>query len=293
MKSCWRNAVSDGFPRPLGVFLQGGGALGAWQAGALETLTGAGLRFDAVMGYSIGVVNGMALAFDRLPQALAHWRRLNGWTLRPAPRLAPFSLCSPRPLRSFFDEARDDEAAKAALKAEFTVMTACPAEATALYARYTPGGRDGWDAPLVEHAAASCAVPLVFPPVDLDYRGRRVRLYDGGVPMPKPTDFAPLSRCATVLVLEMVKADERGRRESLPWREIEQASREAGRGLVDEGVDSLARAARPPRVYRVEPSIRLEPMMLDFRRAGVQTMLEQGAADARAFLADPSAYWKK
>jgi predicted acylesterase/phospholipase RssA len=281
------------FPGPVGIFLQGGGSLGAWQAGALEVLTGSGLRFAAVMGYSIGVVNGMALAFDRLPHALEHWRRLNGWTLRPGLRLSPFSLCSPRPLRSFFDEALDDEAAKGAIKSEFTIMTACPAEGTALYARFTPGGRDGWDAPIVEHAAASCAVPLVFPAVDLDFRGRRVRLYDGGVPMPKPVDFSPLAACATVLVLEMVKADELGRRERTPWREVEQASREAGRGLVDQGVSSLLAASRPPRVFRLEPSRRLEPMMLDFRRAGVQKMLVQGAEDARALLADPTAYWKK
>lgn len=288
------NAGSDAFPRPLGVFLQGGGSLGAWQAGALEVLDAAGLRFDAVMGYSIGVVNGAALAFGRLPEALAHWRRLNAWTLRPRPRLAPFALCSAAPLRSFFDAARDEAAAKAELKSALTVMTACPAEATALYARFTPGGKDGWDAPLVEHAAASCAVPLVFPPVDLDFRGRRVRLYDGGVPMPRPTDFAPLASCATVLVLEMVRADELGRRELWPWREIEQASREAGRGIVDEGLESLARAPRPPRVYRLGPSRRLAPMMLDFRRAGVRRMLAQGADDARAFLAEPSAfYWKK
>lgn len=244
------------------------------------------------MGYSIGAVNGTALAFGRLARALEHWRAVDAFALRPRPRLAPFALCSPEPLMEFFADARDDAAARGSLRADLTVVTACPAEAAPLNARFTPGGSGGWDSPLPGHIAASCAVPLVFPPVDLLYRGRPVRLYDGGVPMAHPIDFSPLAGCATVLVLEMVTAGELGRRERWPWRELDQASREAGRGLVDEGLKLLART--PARAYRLAPSRRLEPMMLDFRRAGVRRMLAQGAEDARAFLAEPSAfYWKK
>lgn len=244
------------------------------------------------MGYSIGAVNGTALAFGRLPHALEHWRKVDVFALRPRPRLAPFALCSPAPLMEFFADAHDDAAARQALRAELTVVTACPAEAAPLNARFTPGARDGWDSPLPGHIAASCAVPLVFPPVDLSYRGRAVRLYDGGVPMAHPIDFSPLAGCATVLVVEMVTAAEVGRRERWPWRELDQASREAGRGLVDEGLKRLE--GTPARVYRLAPSQRLEPMMLDFRRAGVRRLLAQGARDARAFLAAPAAYyWKK
>jgi NTE family protein len=286
---------AEGFRRPLGAFLQGGGSLGAWQIGALEVLDAAGLRFSAAMGYSIGVVNGLALAFGRLPEALAHWRRLDGGALRPSLKLSPPSLFSPRPLRSFFDGARDEEAAKAALTMEFTAITACPALRAPLNARFTPGGRDGWDAPLVEHAAASCAIPLVFPPVDLDYRGRRVRLYDGGVPMAAPLDFSPLAACADLIVLEMVRADEMGRRTYTPWRALDQRGREAGRGLVDGGLDGLLRRENPPRAFRLAPSRRLEPMMLDFRAPAIKDMLALGASDARAFLAEPGSrrYWKK
>jgi NTE family protein len=280
--------VAEGFSRPLGVFLQGGGALGAWQAGALEVLDAAGFRFDAIMGYSIGALNGAALAFGRLDEGLAHWRRLDGGALRLRPRLKPFGLFSPEPLRSFLDHARDDESAKASLKAEFTVVTAFSAESTPVNARFTPGGKDGWDAPLVEHATASCAIPVVYPPVEIRYRGRLMRLVDGGVPMRRPLDFSPLAGCADVLVLEMVRADEMGRRALAPWRAIDQSAREAGRRLVDGGVSGLfLSAARPPRVFRLAPSRRLAPMMLDFRAPGLAAMLAQGADDARAFLAAP------
>jgi len=268
-----------------GLFLQGGGALGAWQAAALEALVLAGQRFDVIMGFSIGAVNGSALAFDRLPEAMARWRALSAGALRLSPRLSPLSLCSIDPLRAFFEPARDEAAAKVALRCDFTVITACRAENAPINARFTPHARDGWDGPLIEHAVASCAIPLVFPPVDLSYRGRAVRLIDGGVPMGAPLDLAPLARCAEILVVEMVRAEDLGTRWWTPWRDIDQRCREASRSLVDEGLAPLLRSANPPRVRRLAPSRRLEPMMLDFRKAGLAKMLAQGAADAHAFLA--------
>lgn len=272
-------------PEPRrGLFLQGGGALGAWQAGALEVLDREGWRFQAVMGYSIGAVNGSALAFGRLPEALRRWRAAHGGMLRLSPRLRPFGLFSPAPLLEFFSEAADEEAAKRELRAELTVVSASPHDGCPINARFTPGGREWWDGPLVEHVLASCAIPAIFPPVAAEYQGRRLQLIDGGVPMDCGLDFTPLSLCGELLVLEMVRADELGRSEWLPWRRLDQRAREAGRGLVDGALEGLARMARPPRVERLAPSRRLEPMMLDFRAAGISDMLALGARDARAFL---------
>ncbi|UPT76088.1 MAG: patatin-like phospholipase family protein [Elusimicrobiota bacterium] len=246
-------------------------------------MTARGARFDRVMGFSIGALNGSALAFGRLDDALARWRRLDWTAIRPRPRLFPFSLCSTEPLRAFLDHAADEEEAKARLAAELTIVTACPADGAPVNATYAPGG-SAWDGPLVEHAAASCAIPAVFPPVDLVYRGRALRLVDGGVPMRRPLDFSPLAASADVLVLEMVRADEVGLRFWTPWRSVEQACRVAARRLVDDGIRPL------PRVLRLAPSKRLEPLMLDFRSAGISRMLAQGAADAEAFLAAPESY---
>lgn len=44
------------------LFLQGGGALGAYECGAYKALEEKGLRFDAVVGVSIGAVNGAIIA---------------------------------------------------------------------------------------------------------------------------------------------------------------------------------------------------------------------------------------
>lgn len=260
--------------------------LGAWQAGALEVLLGAGLSFDTVMGYSIGAVNGYALAFGRFEESLSRWRALDGGVLRPRPRLDPPTLFSADSLYSLFEPARDDAAARAELKTDFTVISACPAEGAPINARFSPCG-GGWDGPFVEHAVASCSIPLVFPPVDVDYRGRRVRLIDGGIPMAAPLDMTPLAGCADVLVLEMVRADELSRRPWTPWGRLDHYGRATGRKLVDDGVASLLKGLPSPRVYRLEPSRRLEPLVLDFRARAARPLVARGGEDARAFLADP------
>src|SRR5258708_40170774 len=59
-------------PRPpfacIALILQGGGALGAYQAGVYEVLTEADLHPDWIAGISIGAING-ALIAGNAPEA--------------------------------------------------------------------------------------------------------------------------------------------------------------------------------------------------------------------------------
>ncbi len=255
--------------------------MGAWQAGALAALLEDGVVFDEIMGFSIGAINGAALAFGRMDEALLRWRSLDGGVMRLRPRLFPPSIFSDVPLRRFLADNPNEVSAAEALKTPLTVISACPARGEAIYARFTPKGRDSWDGPLAEHLAASSAVPLIFPPVNLDFRGERLRLIDGGVPQPTPMRFDALARCATVLVLEMVRADEIGRSFWDPWRGFDQAGRESARRLIDEGVASLLRGKHPPRVHRIAPSCRLDSVMLEFSARSIRPRLRLGARDIR------------
>ena len=60
--------------------LQGGGALGAYQAGVYEALRGAGIEPDWVIGTSIGAINGALIAGngrgERVPRLREFWRRV-------------------------------------------------------------------------------------------------------------------------------------------------------------------------------------------------------------------------
>lgn len=62
------------------LVFQGGGALGAYQAGVFEALDEAGIQPDWVIGTSIGAINAALIAgnkpADRLPRLREFWRRM-------------------------------------------------------------------------------------------------------------------------------------------------------------------------------------------------------------------------
>jgi hypothetical protein len=67
----------DGLPGQVVLVMQGGGALGAYQAGVYEALHEAGLEPDWVVGTSIGAINGALIAgnalANRLPRLRQFW----------------------------------------------------------------------------------------------------------------------------------------------------------------------------------------------------------------------------
>jgi hypothetical protein len=265
--------------RPLGLFLMGGGALGAWQAGALEAFAAAGVTFDRAMGFSIGAFHAAAVAFDRIGPAADGWRALDGGILRFAPRLTPRpSLFSQQPVRDILAIAAPDGGSPASLKRPLCLVTAVPSEGRPAYARFEPGGR--WEGDIEQWLLASAAIPAIFPPVRIGGKWH----IDGGVPMSAPMSFDFLADCAEVWTLELVREDELGRRNLNPYLALDQGGREGGRELMDEGVASLAALPRPPLVRRLFPSRRLETVMLDFSAKAVRPMLPLGRADAEAFL---------
>jgi predicted acylesterase/phospholipase RssA len=58
------------------LILSGGGALGAFEAGAIQSLHDSGDEFDVVCGSSIGAINASFVAQDKIDQLTALWRRI-------------------------------------------------------------------------------------------------------------------------------------------------------------------------------------------------------------------------
>src|SRR2546428_12059597 len=69
-----------GLPGQVVLVLQGGGALGTYQAGVYEALRGAGIEPDWVIGTSIGAINGALIAGkgrgEGVPRLREFWRRV-------------------------------------------------------------------------------------------------------------------------------------------------------------------------------------------------------------------------
>ena len=74
------HTVSAKTPPRITLVLQGGGALGAYQAGVYEALHEAGLKPDWVIGTSIGAINGSLIAGNqpdrRLERLRTFWKRV-------------------------------------------------------------------------------------------------------------------------------------------------------------------------------------------------------------------------
>ena len=75
-----KHTVSKSTPQHITLVLQGGGALGAYQAGVYEALHEAGLRPDCVIGTSIGAINASLIAGNpperRVERLKSFWHRV-------------------------------------------------------------------------------------------------------------------------------------------------------------------------------------------------------------------------
>ncbi len=271
--------------------MAGGGALGAWQAGALEALTRAGLKFDKVLGFSAGGLSGAAYTFGFQDELLDRWRNTSRQPiLRFKPALQPFALFSGEGVWGSVQNLIDDEAMKSAARCELTVMTHRMADGATVYHRFSPKGERGWDGPLAGRLVAGCAIPWIFPPVPLEENGKPELYMDGGIPGKEWMNFDALRDCKDVIVLEMVRPEERGAKTYTPVAYYEQLGRETCLRQIESGIESASRWAAPPRVFRLQPSQRLGFTMLDFKDWACVPAVEQGLRDADAFLAQPRVF---
>lgn len=158
--------------------LGGGGVLGAYEVGMLRALSETGIRPDVVVGTSVGAINGAFVAADPAGAAERLGQLWQGDALRQAfsetlwGRVARLvrsgtHLHSIEPLRHMLDEmlpGRDF----ADLELPFHCVAASIERATA---RWFSSG------PIVPAVLASCAVPGLLPPVEVDGE----HYFDGGL----------------------------------------------------------------------------------------------------------------
>src|ERR1700682_91693 len=98
-----QGAMIRGVPAAAGqivLVFQGGGALGAYQAGVYQALHEAGIEPDWIIGTSIGAINAALIAgnkvADRLARLREFWQRVEhkGFPVFPAPWAGLFATAS-------------------------------------------------------------------------------------------------------------------------------------------------------------------------------------------------------
>jgi NTE family protein len=194
--------------------LGGGGLLGAHEVGMLRALAEAGVRPDVVVGTSIGAVNGAFVAAD--PEGAAErltelWR---GESLRVvfsevfmgrAMRLVRSGthLHAIEPLRKLLAD-KLPAAEFTDLRLPFQCVAASIEDATARW--FTSG-------PLVPAVMASCAVPGLLPPVEID----GCHYFDGGLVDSIPVGRAIALGASTVYVLQVGRIESPLSVPTRPW----------------------------------------------------------------------------
>jgi NTE family protein len=180
--------------------LGGGGVLGAHEVGMLRALADAGIAPDVIVGTSIGAINGAFVAADpagaparlrQIWQGDAVRLAFSGTLWGRAVRLASSGthLHAIEPLRDML-RATLPAADFADLKLPFHCVAASIERAQA---RWFSSG------PIVPAVLASCAVPGLLPPVEIDGE----HFFDGGLVHSIPVGRAIALGAGTIYVLHV------------------------------------------------------------------------------------------
>ncbi|HEY3733447.1 MAG TPA: patatin-like phospholipase family protein [Streptosporangiaceae bacterium] len=180
--------------------LGGGGVLGAHEVGMLRALAEAGIRPDVIVGTSVGAINGAFVAADpdgaadrlgRLWQGPDLQQAFSGNLLGRAATLARSGthLHAIEPLAAMLERALP-AADFAGLELPFHCVAASIERASAHW--FSSG-------PLVPAVLASCAVPGLLPPVELNGE----HYFDGGLVHSIPMGRAVELGAGTIYVLHV------------------------------------------------------------------------------------------
>jgi NTE family protein len=272
---------------PVALVLSGGGAKGAWEAGAAIALVEAGVPVRLVAGSSAGALNAAMLADGRLDRLHDLWRSLSreqvygfrpgvlfagllpGWlTLLALDRAG--SLLDPAPLRDLIAATLDLERVRASPRRLLVVTTDLVRRVPRVFDNATVS---------VDALMAAAAVPGAFPPVAVD----GVLLVDGGLTGRAPvlealaTDV-PIARA---LVLLSYAADEPGQAPTRLRRTLEEAFETAMVHQIRRDAE-LAEFRHPGvDVQLLTPGAPLRLRPLDFDTGGMADALARGRADAQ------------
>jgi NTE family protein len=263
--------------------LGGGGLLGAHEVGMLRALAEAGVRPDLVVGTSIGAINGAFVAADPAGAAARLSRMWQGDELRlafseriwgRAARLVRSGthLHSIEPLRRMLDDALPGSDF-ADLELPFQCVAASIETASASW--FSSG-------PVVPAVLASCAVPGLLPPVEID----GTHYFDGGLVDSIPVGRAVALGASTVYVLQVGRIESPLAVPTRPWEVGLIAFEIARRHRFHEEMSSLPDNVQvhvlPTGGDRIQPGL---PKFRHRERARVGQSIERAYAASASYLA--------
>lgn len=299
------------FRRPVGLFLCGGGALGAWQSGVLAELVRQGLHFDALAGFSIGSLNGAAYCYNKTGELRQIWRNLRPETilkLRPGysdiplelyqqdsgsvaakfnffvqNHLAKLVLFSNAPLYGFLDNWLARSGPQFPRNIKFYVISHAVETKLPYIVRFD-GSTQSHNLRFTDALVASCAIPMVFPTVPLEEHGRKYHLVDGGVIGIATINLSLFEGCRTVIMIGNSRPDDMDFPARGPFSYFEHKARRMLAIHTQKIYESRVFIKSEPDVYLIKPPIDLGLNLLEFDGPKCEKAFDIGEAEARIFL---------
>jgi NTE family protein len=271
------------------VILSGGGAKGAYEAGAVALFAERGLSIQLVAGSSAGALNAAMVAAGRADHLESMWRGLRrehvysrrasvffagllpGWLTLLALD-GTTALLDPQPLRELITASLDFEPIRTSrVRLLVTATDLARRELRAFDNRTVT----------VDALLAAAAIPGAFPAVAVD----GTLLVDGGLiaraPILEALETATVRRAVVVV---SYAPDERGAPPTTIRRTLEEAVETALLHQIRRDVE-LARFKHPAvDVQLLTPSAALRLRPLEFDPDSIARVLELGRADAKACL---------
>ena len=280
------------FEKPIGLFLPGGGALGSWQAGCLDRLvTGCGIKFDVVAGFSAGALNGIACCLGRTSELERMWKTLiPGSLLKLSPRLMPFTLFSDKPLKSLLKKWLGTPTHSSASGGSgglpypaFYVICHCVETCLPYFTEFKEGLQNK-DITLLDALLASCAMPVIFPPGRVKTAGRTRTLIDGGVLGKSPMDLDIFKNCRTVIAISVSRPEDMNLPVSGLPSYFDSRARKILCAHVQKALESLKDIPSPPRLHHIKPKTDTGLGILDFDGAKCARVYAMGSQAMDAFI---------
>jgi len=285
--TCVRTSIGRDVPTAL--ILTGGGAKGAYEAGAVAALAEAGVPIRLVAGSSAGALSAAMIAAGRADRLEATWRSLTreriysvrtptffagllpGWlTLRALSGAS--SLLDPQPLRELITASVELERIRSSAITLVVTTTDIVRREPRVFDNHTV---------TVDALVAAAAVPGLFPAVDVD----GALLVDGGLtgraPVLEALEAATVGRAVVVL---SYAPDERAAPPTTIRRSMEEAFETAMLHQIRRDTE-LARFKHPTTEFQLlTPSAPLNLRPLEFDADGIARALAMGRADAMTCL---------
>ncbi len=266
----------------IAFVLPGGASYGAAQVGMLRALLEAGIKPDFVIGTSAGALNAVGFAVDPTLDGVraldAAWREARRSKIF---RLSPVSvtygligrrnyLINPRGLREWIVQHLDLQRLEHTLLPAHVVTTDVDTGDPVVLSHGSA----------VEALLASCAIPAVFPPVEIDGR----LLMDGGVAADTPVPEARELGATVMFVLPTYSTETVPGRPARPHSAIQMGLHAIGQLLGHATFDVMAGTTDAADVYLLPapPSGGIAP----FDLSGAADLIDRAYELARTWLRD-------